>query len=104
MSKYKIVLLLIIPSFLLIITLGQAVAITSNTPHAAAPSQTKMLKVTGVVKKMQDNILYLENNKRYNLRNVKVTEAYDRNNRISDKKRMAEMLFINGKLKEVNIR
>jgi len=105
MSKYRIALLLIIPSLLLIGFLSQAVAVTGNLPSpAAAPARTKMLKVTGVVKKIQDNVLYLENNKRYNLKNVKVTEAYDRNNRISDKKLMAEMLFVNGTLKEVNIR
>ncbi|MFA6411648.1 MAG: hypothetical protein WCW53_03060 [Syntrophales bacterium] len=105
MSKCKIALILIIPSLLLIISLSQAVAVTGNLPSpAAAPARTKTLRVTGVVKKMENNVLYLENNKRYDLRNVKVTEAYDLNNRISDKKRMAEMLFINGTLKEVNIR
>jgi hypothetical protein len=55
-------------------------------------------------KKIQNNIVYLENNKGYNLSNVKITEAYDRNSRISEKKRMAEMLFINGTLREVTIR
>jgi hypothetical protein len=104
MSKYRIMLIAIIPSLLLMATLNQAGAVTGNLPAVTAPSRVKMLKVTGVVKKIQNNILYLENNKGYNLSNVKITEAYDRNSRISEKKRMAEMLFINGTLKEVTIR
>jgi len=105
MLKYKLALILIITSLLINGALSQSYAITgTSTPVVAASSSTKMTKVIGFVKKIENNVLYLENNKSYDLRNVKVTESPDRNNRISNKKWVAEMLFVNGALKEVNIR
>jgi len=63
-----------------------------------------MYKVVNYIDKIQNNTLYLENKQRYNLRNVKVTKLSGGNNRVSNKKRSAEMLFINDVLKEVTIR
>jgi hypothetical protein len=55
----------------------------------------------GIVKMITSTTLYLENNKQYNLSNVKVT--YNKSKIISNKKKKAEMFFINDVLKEVTI-
>lgn len=78
--------------------------IQNSGPAVTAPSGNSLVKVTGFVVKIQDHVLYLENNKRYDLRNVKLTDLSRAGKAVSKKKRMAEMVFINGALKEVVIR
>jgi hypothetical protein len=73
----------------------------SNTVSSSSQDQTKIFKVVGIVKMITSNTLYLENNKQYNLSNVKVT--YNKSKIISKKKQKAEMFFVNDVLKEVTI-
>jgi len=105
MLKCKMAVIAVISSIFLVVSLGQAVTATRETGTAASsPSQTRMMKVTGFIKKIENNVLYLENNQRYDLSNVSVTDLSGSGNRVSTKKRTAEMLFVNDKLREVVIR
>jgi len=97
-----IVVSVVLMSFFLIGTESLAVTPMSGTPAASSPSQTKVLKVAGIVSKIQDNTLYLENGKKYSLKGVKI--EYGKGKSVSRGKKMAEMFFINGVLKEVTIR
>jgi hypothetical protein len=105
MLKCKMVLIAVISSIFMVVSLGHAVTATGETGTAAsAPSQIRMLKVIGFIKKIENNVLYLENNQRHDLSNVSVTDLSGSGNRVSTKKRTAEMLFVNDKLREVVIR
>jgi len=97
-----IVVSIVLMSFFLIGTESFAVTPMSGTPAASSPSQTKALKVAGIVSKIQNDTLYLENGKRYDLRGVKI--EYSKGKPVSRGKKIAEMFFINGVLKEVTIR
>jgi hypothetical protein len=103
MSKYRfvtgLVVLIIFASVSFSIALTTSGGSESNTVSSTpSPSPTKILKVVGIVAKITDDTLYLENNKKYDLRNVKVT--YNKGKKI---KKTAEMFFVNGVLKEVVI-
>ena len=97
-----IVVSIVLMSFFLIGTESFAVTPEPGTPVASSPSQTKVLKVAGIVSKIQNDTLYLENGKKYSLKGVKI--EYGKGKRVSQSKKMAEMFFINGVLKEVTIR
>jgi hypothetical protein len=103
MLKYRFVTGLVV--LIIFASASFSVALMSSggsKPNAvSSPSQAKILKVVGIVEKISDNTLYLENNKKYDLRNVKVT--YNKGKRISENKKTAEMLFVNGVLTEVVI-
>lgn len=101
--KYiSMVVSIVLMSFFLIGTESFAVTPEAGTPAASSPSQTKVLKVAGIVSKIQNDTLYLENGKRYGLKGVKI--EYGKGKPVSRGKKMAEMVFINGVLKEVTIR
>lgn len=102
MSKYKIAIIMGISAMFFVASFSHAVTSTEGGGAASAPSPVKMLKVTGFIEKIENNVLYLENNQQYDLRNVQVTELSG--SRVSQKKRTAEMLFVNGVLREVVIR
>ncbi len=93
---------IVLISFFLIGTESLAVTPAPGTPVASSPSQTKILKVTGIVSKIQNNTLYLESGKSYSLKGVKI--EYGKGKPVFQGKKMAEMFFINGVLKEVTIR
>ena len=102
MSKYKFVTGLIV--LLIFASVSFSIAFTSTSKElntASSPSTTKILKVVGVVKMITSTTLYLENNKQYNLSNVKVINNKGKIN--SKKKQKAEMFFVNDVLKEVTI-
>ena len=102
MSKYKFVTGLIV--LLIFASVSFSIAFTSTSKElntASSPSTTKILKVVGVVKMITSTTLYLENNKQYNLSNVKV--IYNKGKINSKKKQKAEMFFVNDVLKEVTI-
>ena len=102
MSKYKFVTGLVV--LLIFASVSFSIALTSTSKElntASSPSTTKILKVVGVVKMITSTTLYLENNKQYNLSNVKV--IYNKGKINSKKKQKAEMFFVNDVLKEVTI-
>lgn len=102
-SKYICVAVsILLISFFVIGTESFAVTPGPGTPAASSPSQTKVLKVSGVVSKIQNNTLYLENGKSYSLKGVKI--EHGKGKPVLQGKKMAEMFFINGVLKEVTIR
>jgi|SRR5208283_6039643 len=107
MSKYRFVTGLV--GLLIFASVSFSVALTpsseskSHTKSSTAqPTQPKVLKVVGVVVKISGNTLYLENNKKYDLSNVKVT--YNKGKKIAKSKKIAEMFFVNNVLKEVSIK
>jgi cytochrome c-type biogenesis protein CcmE len=102
MSKYKFVTGLVV--LLIFASVSFSIALTSTSKElytASSTSTTKILKVVGIVKMITSNTLYLDNNKQYNLSNVKVT--YNKGKINSKKKQKAEMFFVNDVLKEVTI-
>jgi len=109
MRKYKIVLITGMAAILLSFPLGQGQAVTSigssgKTSEETSQERVRIYKVVGFIKKIENNILYLENKQQYNLRSVKITRLSGKSSRISNQKWAAEMLFVNGVLKEVVIR
>lgn len=109
MLKNKMCFITVITAVFLIFFVGAGLTATLVSKGGTAsmkpsPSSTGMLKVTYFVKKIQNNVLYLENNQRYNLNNVKLTILPGSGNIGTGKKRRAEMVFINNVLKEVTIR
>jgi len=96
-------------AILLSFPLGQGQAVTptgssGKTSEGTSQKTVRMFKVVGFIKKIENNILYLENKQQYDLRSVRITRLSGKSNRISNQKWAAEMLFINGVLKEVIIR
>ena len=89
------------------ISQGQAVTSTGSsgkTSEETSQERVRMYNVVHFIKKIENNILYLENKQQYDLRHVKVTRLSGKSSRLSNQKWAAEMLFINGVLKEVVIR
>jgi hypothetical protein len=80
-------------------------AVTPIVSTKSHPSGTKneVMKSSHFVKKIENNMIYLENNKKYSLNGVTVTNL-TATNRISQKKTMAELMFVKGELKEVILR
>ena len=102
MSKYRFVTGLVV--LLIFASVSFSIALTSTSKELNTPSSTsttKILKVVGIVKMITNTTLYLDNNKQYNLSNVKVT--YNKGKINSKKKQKAEMFFVNDVLKEVTI-
>jgi hypothetical protein len=106
MSKYRLVTGLVV--LIIFASVSFSIALTlsdeSKSNRVSSPSPTaptKILKVVGIVAKITNDTLYLENKKKYDLRNVKVT--YNKGKRFSENKKTAEMFFVNGVLKEVVI-
>lgn len=102
MLKLKYIILSAVLVLFLTGTQSFALMATSGESAGASPSQTKILKVAGIVSKIQGNVLYLESGNQYSLNGVKV--SYSRGKTASGSKKIADMFFINGTLKEVTIR
>lgn len=101
--KYTyIVVSIVLMSFFLISSESFAATPAPGTPAVSSPSRTKMLKAASPVTKIENNTLYLDNGKKYGLHGVKI--EYSKSKPLSAKKKIAEMVFINGSLKEVTIR
>ena len=87
-----------------------AVATTKDTSQRGqrsqgVTSQNQMKRLTGFMKKMENNVLYLEDNSRYNLAGVVIiTRPRDPNEQAAaGKKTMVEMIFLKSQLKQVVI-
>ena len=85
-----------------------AVAITKDTSQRGRSSpgvtnQNQMKRLTGFMKKMENNVLYLEDNSRYNLTGVVViTRPRDpQEQAAAGKKTGVELIFLNSQLKQV---
>ena len=78
---------------------------TSAVGGKGAPSgkQTQVTKSSQFVKRIANNVLYLEGNKSYDLSGVNVIDLTGKS-RVSDKKILADLTFVNGILKEVILR
>jgi hypothetical protein len=78
---------------------------TSAVGGKGAPpeNQTQVTKSSQFVKRIANNVLYLEGNKSYDLDKVNVIDLTGKR-RISDKKKLADLTFVNGVLKEVILR
>ena len=78
---------------------------TSVVGGKGAPQakQNQVTKSSQFVKRIANNVLYLEDKKSYDLKNVKVMDLTGKS-RVSEKKKLAELMFVNGVLKEVVLR
>ena len=107
MNKYRETLIAVIISFLFVFSVGVAGArmATGTAGGKGAPpaGQNQVTKTSQFVKKITDNVLYLENKKSYELTGVNVIDLTGKK-RVSQNKKLAEMTFVNGKLKEVILR
>jgi len=112
MLKQKIIILIMIGIFVLCSCPGYALTPakmdTSKREKTATPRNAKkIVKIAGVVKKIDGRFLYLVNEQKYSLSGVKVvdysgkTKSDEGPSRI---RKIAEMTFIDGTLKEVVIR
>ena len=87
-----------------------AVATTKDTSQRGQRSQgitnqNQMKRLTGFMKKMENNVLYLEDNSRYNLAGVVIiTRPRDPNERAAaGKQTVVELIFLKSQLKQVVI-
>lgn len=65
--------------------------------------QSKLQRVTAFMDRIEDNVLYLQNKKSYNLSGVKVVygKAGSKKPALSAKKKIVEMIFVDDRLREV---
>ena len=107
MSKNKKILCALIISFLFVFSVGDAGAgmATGTIGGKGAPpaNQNQVTKSSQFVKTIANNVLYLEGNKSYDLTGVDVIDLTGKS-RVSGKKKVADLTFVNGKLKEVILR
>jgi len=107
MPKNKKILYALIISFLFVFSVHDAGArmATSAVGGQGAPpaNQTQVSKSSQFVKKIANNVLYLEGNKSYDLDGVNVIDLTGKS-RVSANKKLADMTFVNGVLKEVILR
>ena len=107
MSKNKKILYALIISFLFVFSIpdaGARTAIGEGGGQGAPPTnKTQVSKSSQFVKKIANNVLYLEGNKSYDLDGVNVIDLTGKT-RVSAKKKLADMTFVNGVLKEVILR
>ncbi|MGZ6208954.1 MAG: hypothetical protein ACXWL9_02260 [Syntrophales bacterium] len=107
MSKNKKNLCALIISFLFVFSVsdGGAMMPTSAAGGKGAPpaSQNQVTKSSQFVKTIANNVLYLEGNQSYDLSGVDVIDLTGKS-RVSNKKKVADLTFVKGKLKEVILR
>ncbi|MCD6152988.1 MAG: hypothetical protein J7J07_03660 [Syntrophobacterales bacterium] len=113
MSNFKTAIFVMTGILLLSFSTGYALTVKTRKPVKIKRSTvirhtSRIKKISGTLKKIEGNILYLKNKTRYDLSGVKVLNYADKSKNegvvISEKRRIAEMTFVNGKLKEVIIR
>jgi hypothetical protein len=103
---FKLKCMLALPTLLMLFLAApiQADVQTGAVTINPAPSQRQILKVTAAVKKIENNTLYLQSGKKYDLRDVSVHYAKSAKGKAhSPSGKMADMLFINDVLMEVSI-
>jgi len=107
MPKNQKILYALIISFLFVFSVGDAGGRTATSAvggkGAPPANQTQVTKSSQFVKRIANNVLYLEGNKSYDLTGVKVIDLTGKR-RVSEKKKLAELMFVNGVLKEVILR
>ncbi len=107
MSKNKKIMCALIISLLLVFSVtdaGAHRAIGAGGGTGAPPdNQTQVTKSSQFVKRIANNVLYLEGNKSYDLNGVNVIDLTGKS-RVSATKKLADMTFVNGVLKEVILR
>ncbi len=113
MQKYWKTLITVAMSCILIIWAGHGIAATlqkqsgvkgAASSDQAQSNQNRVRKTAAVVKKIAGNVLYLEGNKRYDLNGVNVIDARKARPASHKKKTIAELMFVNGALKETVLR
>ncbi|OQB54209.1 MAG: hypothetical protein BWX99_02186 [Deltaproteobacteria bacterium ADurb.Bin151] len=106
MLRFKYIVVLSILFILFTAYPIQAVVSTGGSTGGSAAGeltgQPAIMKFVGVVDKIENNTLYLQSGQKYSLNGVKV--EYSKGKPISRSKKMADMFFVNGVLKEVTIR
>ena len=100
-------LIAVIIFFLFVFSVTDAGALTATGVRggkgAPPAGQNQVTKTSQFVKKIAGNVIYLENKKSYDLTGVNVIDLTG-TKRVSQNKKLAEMMFVNGKLKEVILR
>ena len=105
MSRRQRTICAVIISLVIIFSVGISGAATprGSMSGGTPPSQNQVSKSSQFVKKITESTLYLEGNKSYDLTGVNVIDLTAKS-RVSSTKKLAEMTFVNGKLKEVILR
>ncbi|HET6459360.1 MAG TPA: hypothetical protein VFG29_01105 [Syntrophales bacterium] len=107
MSKNQNTLYALIIFFLFVFSVTDAGALMATGVEggkgAPQAKQNQVTKSSQFVKRIANNVLYLEGNKSYDLSGVKVIDLTG-TKRISQNKKLAELMFVNGVLKEVVLR
>lgn len=107
MSKAQKIICALLISFSFVFSVtdaGAAMASGARGREGAPPTnQTQVTKSSQFVKRIANNVLYLEKNKSYDLNGVNVIDLTGKS-RVSEKKKLADLTFVNGVLKEVVLR
>ena len=106
MLKYKLTSVFSIVAIFFLVSISSAAVATGASGAGSSPSSVKVLEKTVIVKKLESNTLYTINGQKFDLRNAKVSNFTSRDGKTATGKKMitAELLFVNGVLKEVVIR
>ncbi|HUH64981.1 MAG TPA: hypothetical protein VLZ07_00995 [Syntrophales bacterium] len=89
--------------FIFSVSAAWAARPTGAVSDQGASTGQKITKSSQFVNKITDSTLYLEGNQSYDLSGVNVIDT-TANSRVSNNRKLAEMTFVNGKLKEVILR
>ena len=89
--------------FIFFVSIAWAARPIGAVSDQGASSGQKVTKSSQFVKKITDSTLYLEGNTSYDLTGVSVIDLTAKS-RVSGNKKLADMTFVNGKLKEVILR
>jgi hypothetical protein len=76
-------------------------SVNNKSDSTGSPSGNKISRVTAVVKELRNNILVLEDNRRFDLAGVDVINK--KTGKRTEGKTVVEMMFINDTLKQVVI-
>ena len=102
MSKNQNTFYALIIFFLFVFSVTDAGALTATSvgggKGAPPAGQNQVTKSSQFVKRIANNVLYLENKKSYDLTGVKVIDLTG-TKRVSQNKKLAELMFVNGELK-----
>jgi hypothetical protein len=105
MLKYKLTSVFSIAAIFFLVSISSAAVATGASGAGSSPSSVKVLEKTVVVQKIESNTLYTINGQKFDLRNAKVSNFTSGGKNATRKKMItAELMFVNGVLKEVVIR
>jgi hypothetical protein len=104
MSSIKCLSITLVISILLTSGVCQAATSTGKISGGSSSSAVSVEKKSNFVKLIANNVLYLVDGSQYRLKGVNVLDYSQKNVKGQERKKIAEMMFVNGALKEVVFR